>query len=62
MYGYNYDQGDLRYDDNKTIIKVVVIVFFASIMGGVVGIAGGMILGPVFLTLGMHPIVAAGTN
>ena len=31
-------------------------------MGGIVGIAGGIILGPLFLSLGMLPVVAAGTN
>lgn len=31
-------------------------------MGGIVGIAGGIILGPLFLSLGMLPVVGAGTN
>ena len=61
-YGYDYDPSDFCYDDNKTIYKVIFIVFFAGIMGGLVGIAGGMILAPVFLTLGMLPVVVSGTN
>lgn len=52
----------MKYDDNKTILKVILICLFAGIMGGVVGIAGGIILGPVFLGLGLLPIVVAGTN
>jgi uncharacterized membrane protein YfcA len=31
-------------------------------LGGIVGIAGGIILGPVFLQLGMLPTLVASTN
>ena len=62
LFGYKYDPTDLTFSDNKTIIKVVIICHIAGILGGVVGIAGGIILGPVFLTLGMLPQVTASTN
>ncbi|TNV71785.1 hypothetical protein FGO68_gene6593 [Halteria grandinella] len=31
-------------------------------LGGIVGIAGGIILGPLFLQMGMLPVVVAATN
>ncbi len=31
-------------------------------MGGIIGLAGGVILGPFFLSIGMLPTVVAGTN
>jgi uncharacterized membrane protein YfcA len=52
----------LRFDNNKSLIKIIIICFIAGTMGGIVGIAGGIILGPLFLSLGMLPVVAAGTN
>jgi uncharacterized membrane protein YfcA len=41
---------------------MIVICFLAGTIGGVVGIAGGLILPPVFLSLGMNPTVVSGTN
>jgi hypothetical protein len=49
FHGYSYDENDLNFDDSKTLIKVILICFIAGVLGGVVGIAGGIILGPVFL-------------
>ena len=41
---------------------MILITFFAGILGGMVGIAGGTLLGPVFLSLGVLPMIAASTN
>lgn len=60
--GYYFDPKDLRFDNDKSLIKIIIICFIAGTMGGIVGIAGGIILGPLFLSLGMLPVVAAGTN
>ena len=60
--GYYFDPKDLRFDNDKSLIKIMIICFIAGMMGGIVGIAGGIILGPLFLSLGMLPVVAAGTN
>ena len=60
--GYYFDPRDLRFDDDKSLIKIIVICFIAGTMGGIVGIAGGIILGPLFLQLGMLPVVSSGTN
>ena len=60
--GYYFDPKDMVFDDNKSLIKITTICFLAGTMGGIVGIAGGIILGPLFLSFGMLPMVAAGTN
>jgi hypothetical protein len=46
---YNYDPTDIKYDCDKAILKILVICFVAGMLGGIVGIAGGIILGPLFL-------------
>jgi hypothetical protein len=50
---YKYDPTDIKYDSDKTIIKTLLICFMAGALGGIVGVAGGVILGPLFLYLGM---------
>ena len=60
--GYSYDKTDLTYDNNKSIMKTITITFAAGTLGGIVGIAGGMILNPLLLSLGMLPMVVAATN
>lgn len=60
--GYVYDKADITYNDNKSILLVIVYCFIAGILGGIVGIAGGIILGPLFLEMGMLPVVVAATN
>ena len=47
--GYQFDPNDLRFDDKRVLIKVVLICHVAGCLGGIVGIAGGIILAPVFL-------------
>lgn len=47
--GYNFDPSDITFDDNKSLGKVVLFCFTAGMLGGIVGIAGGIILGPIFL-------------
>jgi uncharacterized membrane protein YfcA len=41
---------------------MVAFCFGAGVLGGVVGIAGGIILGPLFLTMAMQPVVVGATN
>eukprot|EP00347_Sterkiella_histriomuscorum_P014430 403360891 len=59
---YEYDEGDLHFESNKIIYKVVIFCFIASVLAGILGIAGGIILSPVFLSLGLLPSVTAATN
>ena len=60
--GYKHDPTDIQYDSNKKIMKVVCLCFCAGTLGGIVGIAGGVLLGPLLLSIGMLPILVASTN
>lgn len=44
------------------IIKLSVFCMIAAVLCGFTGIAGGMVLGPLFLSYNMVPQVMAGTN
>ena len=60
--GYEYDPTDIRYDNDKTLMKIIASCFVAGTLGGIVGIAGGIILGPLFLSMGLLPTVVSATN
>ena len=51
-----------KFNSYKTIGIIVGICFLTGILGGVIGIAGGIILAPLFLQMGMLPQVVANTN
>eukprot|EP00347_Sterkiella_histriomuscorum_P014754 403359664 len=60
--GYQFDQNDLNYENYKVIFNIILLCHISGILGGVVGIAGGIILAPLFLQLGMLPVIVASTN
>ena len=60
--GYIYDSHDVTFKDNASIYKLIIYCFMAGILGGIVGTAGGIILGLLFLQMGMLPVVMASTN
>ncbi|EEH56220.1 uncharacterized protein MICPUCDRAFT_58567 [Micromonas pusilla CCMP1545] len=57
--GYAYDAGDLRMETTDGIAKWTLWAFGAGMGSGLLGIGGGMILGPLLLDLGMSPKVSA---
>ena len=59
---YPFDKNDFIYEDNISLIKMIIMCHISGILGGIVGIAGGIILGPLLLSLGMLPMVVASTN
>jgi uncharacterized membrane protein YfcA len=60
--GYDFDANDLKFGDNKSIMKIIAYTFIAGLLGGIVGIGGGIILSPLFLQMGMLPTIVANTN
>lgn len=44
------------------LVKCVVIVFLGGIVAGMLGFGGGMILGPLMLEMGIHPLVSSATS
>ena len=61
IIGFPYDDRDLNWT-NQTIIKLCFIGFLAGFIAGVIGIGGGVVLGPILLDLGVHPIVGTVTT
>jgi len=60
--GYQYDANDTRFDQLKDVFMLSFFCMIASILCGCTGIAGGMVLGPLFLKYNMLPQVMGGTN
>lgn len=61
-YGYNFHANDLRFETMGKIAKLSIFCAIAATLCGFTGIAGGMVLGPLFLSYNMVPEVMAGTN
>ncbi|KAJ8610354.1 hypothetical protein CTAYLR_003889 [Chrysophaeum taylorii] len=59
--GYEYVAGDFRWDASATL-KYPSICFFAGMCGGLFGIGGGIVNGPLMLELGVLPQVASATT
>lgn len=60
--GYTFHEKDMRFDSIYKIINLALFCMIAAILCGMTGIAGGMVLGPLFLTYNMVPQVMSGTN
>ena len=52
--GYHYHKNDLRFKTKTSILSMAFVCMFAAILCGLTGIAGGMVLGPLFLKYNMH--------
>ena len=59
--GFEYVQGDIKWDENATI-KYPLICSFAGMFAGMFGIGGGIVKGPLMLEMGVHPQVASATG
>ena len=60
--GYRFDENDMRFEKTADLIKLALFCMIAAALCGMTGIAGGMVLGPLFLSYNMVPSVMAGTN
>lgn len=60
--GYKFDSQDYMFKSTKDIMLLSIFCMIAAILCGATGIAGGMVLGPLFLTYNMQPQVMAATN
>jgi len=48
--------------DRKSCVFYGVFTFIAGIVAGLIGIGGGMVLGPLMLVMGIHPSVSSATT
>jgi hypothetical protein len=60
--GYNFDAKDVKFNGIGQIAFLSFVCMIAAVLCGCTGIAGGMVLGPLFLKYNMHPSVMSGTN
>ena len=60
-YNVNYYENEFSYE-GKNVIKLVVIGFVGGWVAGAMGLGGGSIYNPAFLSLGVHPRVAGATG
>ena len=61
MEDYNFFEKDIHFDKNK-ILFLVISCFFAGMLSGILGIDGGIIMSPLFLSMNMEAQVVAATN
>jgi uncharacterized membrane protein YfcA len=58
---YPFHPQDVLWDFEKTRFYAF-FTFFAGIVAGLIGIGGGMVLGPLMLVMGIHPRVSTATT
>ena len=61
-HGYKYDPNDLMFKSTSDVVKMASVCMLAAILCGLTGIAGGMVLGPLFLSYNMLPVIVSATN
>ena len=60
-YGVNYKEGDVIFEGRNLVI-LVSIGFVGGFVAGALGLGGGSIYNPAFLSLGVHPKVSGATG
>lgn len=60
--GYNFLPTDVTFHELKDVLKLGFFCAIAAVLCGMTGIAGGMVLGPLFLSYNMLPQVMSSTN
>merc|ERR1712216_1071807 len=58
--GFEYLPTDIQWTD-EMIKKFPIVALLAGIYAGLLGIGGGMVIGPLFLSIGMQPQVGTGS-
>lgn len=58
---YPYNETDIIWNNN-IFFKFPLYSFISGVMAGLLGIGGGLILGPLLLELGLHPMVSTATS
>ena len=60
--GYKFEANDTKFEKVSDIVALAFFCMIAAVLCGCIGIAGGMVLGPLFLKYNMIPSVMNETN
>ena len=58
---FPYDLKDINWTFDKSL-KISIIGFLSGFIAGIIGIGGGVVLGPILLSLGIYPVVSTVTT
>lgn len=58
---FPYHEMDIKWSI-YIIIKYPIYAFIGGVLAGVLGIGGGLVLGPMLLEMGIHPIISTATS
>ena len=59
--GYKYTSHDVHWNI-KIVIFYPIFALISGLLSGLLGIGGGLIVGPLLLDLGLHPLVSSATS
>ena len=54
---FPYHPNDIKWNAD-IFFNYPIYAFFGGVMAGILGVGGGLILGPLLLELGIHPLVS----
>nr|CAG4717677.1 unnamed protein product [Naegleria fowleri] len=61
QHGYNYLEGDIRWT-TRNVTLIPLVFFTAGLAASLLGIGGGLVVGPLLLEMGVHPLVGVATS
>ena len=59
--GYKYTKHDVKWSIS-ILFTYPIYAFISGTLSGMLGIGGGLIVGPLLLDLGLHPVVSTATS
>ncbi|KAG2387586.1 hypothetical protein C9374_001180 [Naegleria lovaniensis] len=61
QHGYNYLDGDVRWT-TRNVTLIPLVFFTAGLAASLLGIGGGLVVGPLLLEMGVNPLVSVATS
>eukprot|EP00945_MAST-04E_sp_MAST-4E-sp1_P002011 g2011.t1 len=58
---YEFAEGDLKYT-NRNVLVWPLMFFISGLLSSLLGIGGGMVIGPLLLEINLHPVVSNATT